>query len=567
MQKNSNKKLAYINIIIGSLVNIVILIISLVRTFLINDVFSIGDFGLLNIALSIIPYLTSTVGCITTYSGIYLIKSYNLGDYNSLNKQIAQIIRVWRKRFIYYVFSTILVSILFPFIIGEWHTGDDWLNALLVFANSLGSTMMYIVLPIELIILTIMRKTYLRSLIQVACYTIVNVFIFTYLILEKQYHFISVKSTWNLIIILGLQGLSTFFITFTARMMRKKIMPWYKRVKETENFSNGEKRNIKYIWISSFFSQLVLNADLFMLAVYSNFAKNALDIAGIYAIYLMSANAIMDFAKTMINAPMYSMAKQHTDNNGKISFEAISLYEDVGIFIGFMAMAAGPVIMPLISSVISGENKYYYPWLGLVLMVPSLIMMIKQPLENFLSINKEFKVKSSLSLVEVIINIIISSIGLIIAYYLARTNIVLTMTLLVLGTSLALFVRHICLYVYIHKNYFPKSHTIIFYIKRLIAPYVIVLSINSVSAYLMSSFIHLYSQNSQFNIVRFNIQWWEIMGDHILTIFVLAVIYFSIGLIILREWQHEFVELFKYGITFLRKPFKKLENNDKAHND
>ncbi len=528
------RKISYLNVSVGVFTNLIMLCMTLIRVFLINSFLSTSDYGLLSIALSLIPYIASTLTSVTSFAPLYWMDSFNKNDLEKTNAEMSQIQYIWRKRFIYFILQSLFLSLIFPFLIGDFRTGTAWLNALLVFSNTLGTSLMYIILPTELIILTIMQKNYLRQVFATLAVLISNIFIFIYIPLEGIYHFFKITSVWNLIIIALLQGLSNLFVTGIGRLMRQKIIPWYKYDKNVNQVSIEVKNKLRFLLTEAIIAQLVVNTDLIILAIYNNFNVDSFEIAGRYSLYMMGFNAILTMLNMIISAPMYTFASLYIKNDNKIDSNLNSLYEEAGASIGFISALISVPLIPLVASILGSKNEYYDVWISLVVGITIYVQACRGPLENVLSINHAFKWRLKMCYIEAVINTLFSISSIIICSLLSL-DINVVIVLLMVSTLLAYLFKYIVSFVYIHKTNYIETHKISFYLKHLALPLLLFVSLAAICSGLMQLFVSL----DGFDFLSFNSTWWYVIGIHILILVVALIVSLAISLTIFKNIRKE----------------------------
>ena len=446
---NNASRNTIINSLVAILLAIITLIFSFVRTSLTTFTFGVTSLGFLTIVLGILPYLNSSHGGINSVSAFNLyepmnkIKTGGLYSFNDINKKIANL------RPQYYLFGAIytiiifVIAFAFPFIFnnnGSFTNGIDvieWYEStLFILANCFEMWVTFFVVPISIILLFIMNKSYIYNWINIVLTILFNVIIIVLFILIEN-KLINLNFIWMNIIIFCLFGFKLLLMLFILAFVRKSYFPWYEKIKPD---SWKLTKDNFYIVISQYFNQF--GTDLFSIAfiIYSaislresnsnislyhgshgGVASNGLgfDASAIFSVYLLLISSAREIVHSIIDASIPSLVEHMFKNNNKIDkhffhrYQLLTTYTTCYTITTFLfTIAFSNSLFLDFSDHADGEHNHINlnPILSLGLCIPIFIESISSTYNHLLPVFGKFKKIMKINIIKAIINTLLLAI-------------------------------------------------------------------------------------------------------------------------------------------------------------
>ncbi len=343
-----------INSIVSMFFAIIVIVFSLVRTSLIAQIWGEAGFGLLAIAIGILPFINSTHG------GVTMVSRYNLYDkvykkqYDEANQTIANL------KIQYFFFGTIygvialILAFAFPFFFSnqgniaiETQSIPWWQSTLYILSNCIEALSNYFIFPISIIIFFVVKKSYITNSINSILATILNGIVIALLVCQKT-GVINLDFLIMNIIISAILGVRVILLVLILKPIRNKKIDWYekkpinnKRISKdmvistlTEYFKqfNNDLYSIVFIILTVVMDKNHSSTTSSDIALMHAGHGSGLEVGGIYVIFLTLITYSYEIVHTIVDAAIPSMA-EHVTINKKIHNTFFKRYNSLAIFI------------------------------------------------------------------------------------------------------------------------------------------------------------------------------------------------------------------------------------------
>lgn len=470
-------RIALKNIYISFIVNAFSFFVTFVSIYITNQYLGTTNYGLLNIAIAFVPYITLLTSSIETITIYRLYEPLSKKNYELANRLMQRSLYEYRTRGVISFTGLLIMSAIFPIIIGTSDLIDGVINGLIILAAGLSSLFSFVFSPIYQRVLTVERKGYILQIFDLIGKFLFNGIFIIIVITNAHYGYIS-NNKWLLVISAFVSNLVGSFSVFIAFGLRKKIAWWF--VPKTLRDEVGDQMLRRQILIDGILGQLVLNTSFFVFAIYSNFSPNSFTLAGIYANYFLVKSAVSSLLSVVVNAPGSSYARIYHTGSDVSKLNAFQAYDYLAFIIALISMFFVLFGSPFITSFVISKpaenmvtninvvadaptpdqllSNSFNVWISLIVSLSCFIGIARNSTENYKNITGEYRWKLKFAIYETIINIWVAITSTIIAYYFPNLlNGLFLIFGLILGTVLSTGFRYIALKISVAKSFYKDK--------------------------------------------------------------------------------------------------------------
>ncbi|WP_027124132.1 hypothetical protein [Mycoplasmoides pirum] len=477
----SEYKIALKNTYISFIVNIISLVVSFLTAYITNQFLGTSNYGFLNIATAMIPYVTLILGTINTITVYRLYEPLSKKNYVLANELMQRSLYEYRTRGSIAFISLLILALVYPFAINIGNTTDGWISTCIILAAGFSSFFSFLFSPIYQQVLSVERKGYLLQIFDLIGKIFFNAIFIGIVVANHTYNFIG-ENKWLLILSAFSANLVGSFGIIVAFVLRKKFVPWFVPKMSKKNLGDNSIR--RQIIADAFISQFITNTSFFIFGIYGFFSSPeiAATLAGIFANYFVIKNSISSIMSIIAGTPSMSYARIfHTENKEYVKF-AYKTYDYFCFILAMIAMLYVMFCSPYLISFIVNDtttnansflpqvqpigwptpndllNNSFNLWIGLLVSISCFIELSRSAPENNKSITGEYKWKFKFALVEAIINVSLSIINTIIAFYFPKLlNGLYLIFGLILSNVLAVGFRYIILKISVIKYFYEDK--------------------------------------------------------------------------------------------------------------
>lgn len=434
-------KIALKNVYISFIVNLLSLGVSFVSSYTTNQFLGTTNFGFMGIATATMPYISlllTSIGALTIYR---LYEPLSKKNYSLANELMQRSLYEYRTRGAISFLLLLILAIVYPFIIGIGNTTDGWISSLIILAAGFSSLFSFLLSPIYQQILNVERKGYLLQVFDVVGKIFFNGIFIAIVITNSIYNFIG-DNKWLLILSAFASNLVGSFGIIVAFILRKKVAPWF--VPKILKKDVGDKKIRRQILADALVGQFVTNTSFFVFGIFGQFVTNeiASTLAGIFATYFIVKNSVSSILSIIVSTPATSYARIYHNNDPSYVKFSYKTYDYLCFIFATIAMLYVMLCSPFLTSFIVSDptinstnpptNQIIHPgwptpnqllgnsfnlWIGLLVGLSCFIDISRLAPENSKSITGDYRWKFRFAIIEAIINITLSIINTIIAYY------------------------------------------------------------------------------------------------------------------------------------------------------
>lgn len=385
----SKKKIFIINVITSLVSQAVVLILGLIIPRLVLKNYGSDTNGLTSTITQIFTYLALLEAGISQSAKNALYKPFKENNSHSISHITSLAKRTYRRISYIYLAAVIVMAVAIPFILKT--DVDFWTIFVLVLFEGLTNIVSFYFISVWSTILFVDGKTYVSNLFEliskILCYTVkITLVLFSLNIALIQVGFF----------VVSLIKLAIYYSYF------KKHYPWLK----TEKISNDEKLPDRGAYIITEVAWTVFSStDLILIGIFLS-----TKISSVYTVYNMVLVALVGILSALYNAVSYIL--------GKTYVEDIEKYKRVHDLFNSFFMAIITVfvsvtyllLIPFVKLYTNGitDTNYIYEWLPLLFCLVPLLSWSRYPAGNLSGIAGYAKQTSVVSLIEAIINIVLS---------------------------------------------------------------------------------------------------------------------------------------------------------------
>lgn len=399
----------FLNTLLFALMQIFIISYSIIRFVLMDIYVGVTNYGLLSLIITVAPIAVVFISASQAKS-LYVLYKFTLAkDYINLNKMINEQINEMKKNSFISLFSVIGLMIFSYFLVKSPEL-TNLISLLLVFAATIELLSMGIIVPYVQWYLNSIYKNYIFDFFSLIFSTIFNLISFLIIGLYGAHIFTfnaihskgDVYITLIVSFLISIRNLSTNLVLL---FLRKKWMPWFKRIKSQKN-NFLDKNYLSYLghdflaWIAGLLIPIVLY-------IFSTFIPLATSIAGIYYSYMTFAKFIIFTSMILGSLKPYLAAFFQQDNQNKL-FELNYIIYKCGFFLMLFFSFNLIIIIPYIMIF----TKSYFSFILAFLMIINIFISgLKSIDENFIYLHGKPEKYIYLTLIEIIVGIISMIIG------------------------------------------------------------------------------------------------------------------------------------------------------------
>lgn len=551
--ETSETKIAFKNIYITFIVSIVSLIISFVTNYLINQLAGVSNFGLFSIGLSFIPYVTLFLSSIDIISVYRLYRPLAKKDYELANKLMSRSLYEYRTRSVFSFIGLLIISIIFPVIFNSSTLYDGILNGLVILSGGISSMFIFIFSPIYQKVLIVERKGYLLQIFDLIGNLFFSSILIAIVITNNIFNYFD-NIKWVIIISSFTKNLATSFGVFIAFYMRKKICPWFSGKMSKKNVDDGKMR--RKITADSFLTLFVINTSYFALTIYSNFDSNATFLAGVYGNYFLLKSSVSSILGILINSPSSSFARIYNNFDKKEVKRVFNIYDYSSFLVAFSSFFIVLIVSPFFvafntSDTFSKINNLssihtFNVWIAFLFALSCYIEIARLPHENLKNIRGEYSWKLKFALVETVINISFTIIGIILSYNFIWLNGLGVVASLIIANILATGFRYINIKISVFKNYYKEK-----ILWKFILEFIFI--------FVLGILFSLIINNILSNSISINLSWNTVLFFFIIgtiSLFTVSIILFILSYFN-KEFRFFIISKFKTSIKSFRENRKK----------
>ncbi|WP_033160083.1 hypothetical protein [Mycoplasmoides alvi] len=501
------------NIYISFIVNVISLAISFATSYITNQFLGTTNYGFMGIATALLPYISlllSGVGSLTVYR---LYEPLSKKNYLLANELMQRSLYEYRTRGVISFLLLLLLAVVYPYIIGLNNPTDSLISSLIILAAGLSSLFSFLLSPIYQQILYVERRGYLLQTFDLFGKIFFNSIFIAIVLANNTYQFIG-NNKWLLIISAFSGNLLGSFGIIIAFCLRKKIAPWF--VPKILKKEVGDKVIRRQILADAFIAQFVVNTSFFIFGIFGQFTtpQIASTLAGIFGTYFVVKNSVSSILSIVVSTPATSYARiYHSTNKEYVKF-AYNIYDYSCFIFAIVSMIYVMLCSPFLTSFIVNNpstnlsnlnqtdlinnwptpdqllNNSFNLWISLLVGLSCFIDLARSSPENTKSISGEYKWKFKFAIVEAIINVALSIINTIIAFYFPNLmNGLYLIFGLILSNLLAVGFRYIAIKLSTIKTFFINKQEYRFALLKFIFIELIFVLVIGITFTLIASFI------------------------------------------------------------------------------
>lgn len=513
-------KRSILNIIIGTLSQIIIIALAFFIPRLIIVTYGSETNGLVTSVMQVITYLSLLEAGVGAASIQALYKPIGSNDLSKVNEILTATASYYRKTGLYYFIAVIVISILYPIVVQSEY---DVLTVMgIVLLSGMGGVLNYYFQGKFRVLLLAEGKNYIVGSVTAAT-TIVNSLIRIALMLNG-FDIIFVQAVFFLITVLQI---------IIYQIYIRKNYNWIDFKKNIPDFAAISQKGSVLIHEVSFI--VFKNTDIVLLTIFAD-----LKMVSIYMMYNLVFSVAESVIFTLRDSFKFALGQTFSNNRPKF-LKLFNLFESSYITIVFCLLTITAIlILPFMKLYTSGiyDVNYIDYQLPLFFVLVKVLFNARLASDLLVDIAGHFKKTQNRSIIETVINVVLSLI-LVVPFGVYGV---------LLSTAIALTYRFIDLTWYINKKFLNRHpwNTYKIWVVNLVLSVVIFISSNQIPFF--SGYINTY--------LKF------VLSASVLA-FIAVPLYFSITLWANRESAATLRELIKPAGAKLK--LRRLEQRRQKH--